>query len=291
LDVVRTDAPTVSRALTRRGALQAGAASAATAYFFLHPWAAQAAASAQGSADAPAYLLRSSYMALDNPIFAVAGTTLRLESVTDLPAASEVASLRDSEDAFALYFSGPGVTSLAPGTYQIRHSELGAFDLYVGQVGRPNSGERLEVVVNRVLSNKESRRTPPRGPKSTPNAAAGAPAAGTPAAETRATQPSAEAPKRDLPGESIRRIQVKRTKRGARCVVAFAGSADVRSVTAWLRRGDKLVAATTRNVYAGRLEFNLKAAKRLRKGSYAIDLMAVDSSGEQSYKRKRLTFR
>jgi hypothetical protein len=273
------DAPTHSRALTRRGALQAGAASAATAYFLLHPWAAQAAA-AGGSTDAPAYLLRSSYLGLENPTFAVGATTLRLEEVADLAAAPEVPSLRDAEDAFSLSFSGPGVGSLAPGTHQIRHSELGTFDLYVGQVGRANSDQRLEIVVNRVLSNKESRRTPPKPAPPT--------AAGARAAEPRTAESPGEEPKRTLPGESIKRIQVKRTKRGARCVVAFAGSADVRSVTAWLRRGDKVVAATSRNVYAGRLEFNLKTAKRPRKGSYDIDLMAVDSSGEQSYKRKRV---
>jgi hypothetical protein len=272
------DASTHSRALTRRGALQAGAAGAAGAYFFLHPWAAHAAAAAQGSADVPAYLLRSSYLGLDNPVFAAATTTLRLEEVADLPAARSVASLRDAEDAFALYFSGPGVGSLAPGTYQVRHSVLGAFDLYLGQVGRATKDQRLEVVVNRVLSNKESRRTPPKPAPA--RAGAAAPAAALPAQEQ----------KRSLPHDPIRRVQVKRTKRGARCVVAFAGSADVRSVTAWLRRGDKILAATSRNVYAGRVEFTLKTAKRPRKGTYDIDVMAVDSSGEQSYQRKRLTF-
>jgi hypothetical protein len=282
LDGVSRDLATNSRAFTRRGALQAGAATAAGAYFFLHPWAAHAVTAGQSSADVPAYLLRSSYLALDNPTFAVATTTLRLEEVADLPAAPGVASLRGSEDAFALYFSGPGVRKLAPGTHQIRHSELGAFDLYIGPVGQANGDQRLEVVVNRVLSKKESRRTPPK-PAAAPRAADGRGAADS-------LRTAAHDASRHLPGEPIRRIQVKRTKRGARCVVAFAGTADVRSVTAWLRRGDKIVAATTRNVYAGRLEFNLKAAKRPRKGAYDIDLMAVDSSGEQSYKRKRVKF-
>ncbi|MEA2445278.1 MAG: hypothetical protein QOJ12_2570 [Thermoleophilales bacterium] len=272
------EASTHSRALTRRGAIQAGAAGAAGAYFFLHPWAARAATGAQASADAPAYLLRSSYLALDNPIFALAGTTLRLEEVVDLSAAANVTSLRDAEDAFALHFSGPGVGSLAPGTYPVRHSELGAFDLYLGQIGQASNDQRAEVVVNRVLSNKDSRRTPPK--PAPPREGAAAPAAALAAQEQ----------KRSLPRDSIRRVNVKRTKRGARVVVAFAGSADVRSVTAWLRRGDKIVAATTRSVYAGKLEFNLKTAKRPRKGAYEIDLMAVDSSGEQSYTRKRLTF-
>jgi hypothetical protein len=285
LDGVSRDLATTSPALTRRGVLQAGAATAAGAYFFLHPWAAHAVTAGQSSADVPAYLLRSSYLALDNPTFAVAKTTLRLEEVADLPAAPGVASLRDSEDAFALYFSGPGVRSLAPGTHQIRHSELGAFDLYIGPVGQANGDQCLEVVVNRILTNKESRRTP--GKAAPPPRTAG----GTGAADSqRAAEPAAHEASRHLPGEPIRRIQVKRTKRGARCVVAFAGAADVRSVTAWLRRGDKIVAATTRNVYAGRLEFNLKTAKRPRKGAYDIDLMAVDSSGEQSYKRKRVKF-
>jgi hypothetical protein len=269
----RTEALEESSTLTRRQALQAGSVTAAAAFLLLHPWVSSAAAAAERSGDLPGYLLRSSYRDLVGTDFAVAGTTLRLESVDDLSAASNVASLRDSEDAFSLVFSGPGVGSLPNGIERLDHPDLGTFDLYVGHVGAPGQN-RVEVVVNRVLSNKESRRTPPRPQTSS-------------AAERRPTQPAPAEGHRKPP---IRHVKTTRTKRGLNCSVEFA-SGDVRSLTAWLQRGDRFVATAERTVRGHRLRFNVKSPRRLRKGSYVLILIAIDAAGEQTSLRKSLTLR
>jgi hypothetical protein len=65
----------------------------------------------------------------------------------------------------------------------------------------------------------------------------------------------------------------------------------VRELTAWLQRGDRVVAATSRRVKRSRVEFNLKSAKRLRKGGYEVVLMATAADGEQSYMAKRVKLR
>lgn len=265
--------------LTRRRALQAGGGAAAAAFFLLHPWASAAAAAAEGSNGVPGHLLRSSYMGLDNPEFAVGGSTLRLEAVGDLASAPTVRSLRDTEDAFSLVFSGPGVTSLSEGTQRIRHSALGEFDLCVGRVGPPGPDQRIEVVVNRVLSNTESRRTAPKPSKRS----SGSDASGVDA-DGKIMDPG----KRRKP--PIRQVKSHRTKRGLKCAVELAPD-DVAEMTAWLWRGDKVVAATTRKVRGHRVAFTVKPARRLRKGSYELDLMATLADGEQSHLRKKLILR
>jgi hypothetical protein len=44
-------------------------------------------------------------------------------------------------------------------------------------------------------------------------------------------------------------------------------------------------------VRAKRLRFNVKPARRLRRGSYELVLMATDAAGEQTFLIKRLTLR
>src|SRR5690349_15393295 len=111
--------------LTRRQALQAGGTAAAAAIVFLHPWATAVARAADGSDAVPNYLLRSAWRDLSDPVLRAGNVTLRLESVSDLPAAPNVPSLVDSEDAFLLTFSGPASIDDGGAPLRVRNSELG----------------------------------------------------------------------------------------------------------------------------------------------------------------------
>src|SRR5688572_3115281 len=179
--------------LTRRRALQAGAGGAAAAFLLMNPVAARAVAAAEGTSDIPAYLLRSSYVGLSNPLFAAGGTTLRLERVGDVTAADAVTALRHSEDTFALTFSG----QLDRGIHEIRHPELGTFYLYVDRAGKPGAGEQLQVIVNRLPNDR--RRTP-----QAPSTSSGSPSA-------RSGSSADSGPSRaERDDQSIRSVTVKR---------------------------------------------------------------------------------
>jgi len=267
--------------LTRRQALQAGGAGAAAAVVLLHPWVSAVARAAESSGPVPKYLLRSTWLELSNPYFQADGVTLRLESVGDLASAPWVPSLADSEDAFSLVFSGAGADQLGDGPVRLRHPDLGSFNLYVG--GNGGSGSH-EAVVNRVLSNTESRRTPPR-PPSRP-------------ADERSSAASGESPGQDVPGQAkhakrvFRDVEVKRTKHGAKCVVELFRSAEVESVAAWLKRDDELLAAASRKATGKRVALNLRPQRKgLRAGVYVVDVSAIDGDGEQYSKRVRLRVR
>jgi hypothetical protein len=272
--------------LTRRQALQAGGATAAAAFAFLHPWATAVARAADGSSDVPKHLLRSSYVDLSNKEFATGAGVLRLEGVSDLPAAAQVASFVDSEDAFALVFSGPSTAAAGPVT--LRHSDLGTFDMYVGPRGDDG---RYGVVVNRVLSNKESRRTPPKPAKPSP-APVVPPDQGL---DTRTGAPAAPAaasgPKPKRRNKVIRSVETKRTKRGAKVVVELDPSADIRELTGWLKRDERVVATNSLKVRRKRAAFNLKPGRKLRNGVYQLTLIAVDADGDQHARNVRVRLR
>jgi hypothetical protein len=252
---------------------------------FLHPWATAVARAADGSGDVPKHLLRSSYRDLSNKDFATDAGVLRLESVGDLPAAAQVRSFVDSEDAFALVFSGPGTVSTGP--VALRHSELGSFDMYIGDRG-PDG--HYQVVVNRVLSNRESRRTPPKPAKAADPAPAPPPDEGL---DTRTGAPASAAaatsgPKPKRRNKTIRSVETKRTKHGAKVVVELAPKTDVTELTGWLTRDQKIVATATRKVHGKRVAFNLKPGKRLRKGVYQLQLIAHAADGEQYSRHVRV---
>ncbi len=281
--------PAVASDLTRRQALQAGGTAAAAAIVFLHPWTSAVARAGDGS-DVPKHLLRSSWRDLRNPELRAGNIVLRLESVGDLPAAPNVASLVDSEDAFMLTFSGPKEIDTQGAPLTVRHAELGTFDIGIGTGGDGH----YNAVVNRVLSNRESRRTPPRPARPSPvtdlpadeghDTRTGAP-------EATASTPAARAkPKRR--NKVIRKVETKRAKHGAKCVVELAGSADITEVSAWLRRDDRIVATASRRAHGKRVAFNLKGAKkRLRKGLYELDVIAFDEDGEQYARKVRVRLR
>jgi len=210
----------------------------------------------------------------------------RLKGLERPPAAPNVASLVDSEDAFVLTFSGPESVAPPGVPLQVRHDELGTFDIAVGQGGEGT----YQAVVNRVLSDRESRRTPPRpsrplAGKMVPNdeghdTDTGAPEAGDGGAK----------PKRR--NDVIRSVEAKRTKHGAKCVIELSRSGDLSKVMAWLERDDRIVATASRRVYGKRAAFNLKGAKkRLRKGVYELTVIALDDDGEQHGRNVRVRFR
>lgn len=279
--------PAVASDLTRRQALQAGGGAAAAAIVFLHPWASAVARAADGS-DVPKHLLRSSWRDLRDRELHAGGIRLRFESVSDLPAASNVSSLVDSEDAFLLTFSGPKSLITFGEPLQVRHAELGTFDIAVGAGGEDG---RYYAVVNRVLSNRESRRTPPRPGRPSPvsdlpvdeghDTRTGAPEAGASGASGRAK------PKRR--NKVIRTVETRRTKHGAKCVVELSSAGDIDSLSAWLKHDDRIVASASRRVQGKRIAFNLKGAKkRMRKGVYELTVIAVGDDGEQYARNVRV---
>lgn len=263
--------PSGTSDLTRRQAIQAGGSAATAAFLFLH-WPAAAGAA---SREAPNYLLRSAWRDLQAPHLRAGPSILKLERVGDLSAAPTVPALRNSQDAFSLVLSGPRGLGTGGKPLRMSHSGLGTFDLFVSPIG----DGRYEAVVNRVMSNRESRRTPPRPSRRRP--APGAASTGTAA-------PAAE-PKRK---RAIRKVRAARKRGGAKVVVDLAPSARVEELTVWLRRGDKVVAAATKNVSGDkRAALTLKRRKRLRKGNYEIYVMATERDGEQTYRRVRTRLR
>ena len=276
--------------LTRRQALQAGGTAAAAAIVFLHPWTSAVARAADGSERVPKHLLRSSWRDLSNPELRAGNVLLRFETVSDLPAAPNVPSLVDSEDAFLLTFSGPKTVGPLSGPLQVRHAELGTFDIAIG----PGGDGTYTAVVNRVLSNKESRRTPPRPSRPAPvvdlpvdeghDTRTGAPEAAASAAPHRAR------PKRR--NTVIRRVQTKRTKHGAKCVVELAHSKELDELSAWLKHDGRIVASATRRIRGKRVAFNLKGRKkRFRKGVYELTVIALGDDGDQHARNVRVRFR
>jgi hypothetical protein len=274
--------------LTRRQALQAGGTAAAAAIVFLHPWTTAIARAADGS-DAPKHLLRSAWRDLSDPELRAGDVLLRLESVGDLPAAPEVRSLRDSEDAFLLTFSGPKTIGSPGAPLHVRHAELGSFDI---AIGAGSDDGTYYAVVNRVLSNTESRRTPPRP--------ANPPAAATPPVDEGHDTRSGASPSVDEAhtthvkrrNKVIRSVEVRRAKHGAKVVVELAPSAHASELTAWLKREERIVASASRRVHGKRVAMNLKGSKkRFRKGVYELTVIAVDRDGDQHARNVRVRLR
>jgi hypothetical protein len=248
-------------------------------------------AHAADGSDVPKHLLRSSWRDLSNPELRAGSVTLRFEAVSDLPAAPNVASLVDSEDAFLLTFSGPKTIVTFGEPLNVRHAELGSFDIAVGPGG--NDGTYY-AVVNRVLSNKESRRTPPRPSRP-------APVAELPVDEGHDTRTGA--PESAAAGASaghrvkrrnkvIRRVETKRTKHGAKCVVELAGAGDLDSLSVWLKQDNRIVASASRRVHGKRVAVNLRGKKkRLRQGVYELTVIALGDDGDQHARNVRVRFR
>jgi hypothetical protein len=134
-----------STSLTRRTLLRTGAIATAT-LVGLRPWAPAHAAAA------PGHLLRSSYTGLEGRRVAAGPVELRLLSVSDVAGAAVDRSLRGSEDAFALTFSGPLETVLGAGTHSLRNADLGAFELFLSPIEQPRADRRYEAVIDRSVA-------------------------------------------------------------------------------------------------------------------------------------------
>jgi len=266
--------PTGASELTRRQVLQAGGAGATAAFLLLHlPATAGAARGANN------HLLRSTWRDLETTNLRSGSSVLRLESVGDMSAAPNVASLRNSEDAFSLVFSGPRGLGHSAKPLRVTNGELGTFDLFVS----PLDDGKYEAVVNRVLSNRESRRTPPRRKRSTGKAGQdGSPDSSRPSADTE-----------PLTERAIRKVRIGRKGSAAKVVIDLAPSAGVNEVAVWLKRDGKVIAAGTKKVRKKRRATLMlkKRRGRIRKGLYEVDVMALERDGEQTHRRVRKRLR
>ena len=234
----------------------------------------------------PKHLLRSSWRDLSDPELRAGIATFRLESVSDLPAAPNVASLVDSEDAFLLTFSGPKAIASPGVPMHVRHAELGSFDIAVG----PGGDGHYHAVVNRGAQQ----------PGEPADAAAARPAFPDRAAAGRRgprhthRRAGVSGSGRRLPSarcrnKVIRKVEAKRAKHGAKCVVELDSPADIDELTAWLKRDDRIVATASRRVRGKRVAFNLKGGKkRFRNGVYELSVIALGEDGEQHARNVRV---
>ena len=111
----------------------------------LRPWAAAPAVAAGP------HLVRSSWAGLVQQSFAVGSVELRLHAVADVAGAARDRSLKGSEDAFALTFSGPAAEALESGIHTLSHPALGPFELFISPVERPGTDRIYEAVIDRSV--------------------------------------------------------------------------------------------------------------------------------------------
>jgi hypothetical protein len=132
--------------LTRRQVLELAAAAWLTAVL-----GRVATARAAGvDAVAPGYLRRASWVPLTGTAVGVAGVTLLLAEVADLP------HLAGRDDAFGLQLTG-AAGALPGGIHPFRHAALGSFDLFLSPVDTVSGGvQRYEVVVDRSIGVPDS---------------------------------------------------------------------------------------------------------------------------------------
>jgi hypothetical protein len=255
-------------ALTRRGLLQAGGVASFAALAGGRPWAPAAARAA--SAASP--FARSTYTGITGTDFAVGGQTLRLVSVSDLPAAATDTKLAGSEDAFSLILTGPAGSRLPQEVQAFSHPQIGSFELFVVPVDAATSDQLYEVVVNSWM--------PPRKPK--------------PAAPHAAPNAGAAKPKpKHVPKPAVRRISLRRLRRGLACKLTLGPKTEVAVVAAWLMRGERVVAAASKRHLRGRerVALELPSRHRVRKGRYHLVVLTQDRKGRQEYKRQLVVVR
>jgi hypothetical protein len=247
--------------VTRRRLLQVGGIGGAALLLGVRPWS-PASASAAGSRD---YLLRSSYENLTTPEFAMSGGgTAQLLRVSDLVGGKQLAG---SEDAFALEFSSS--RPLDQGMQTLSHPELGRFDLFMAPDAPLGTRSSFSVVVNRSVG------ATPRPPK--PPASRSAQSAKTPQSEQR--------------HEVVRRIALRRSRKGLVCDVQLDPGERVEHVSVWLMRGDRLVASATRKPHGHHAVLRLRTKRRARRGAYTVAVVAGGPHGAQYGRRKSVALR
>ena len=143
------------RALTRGGLIKAGAATA----FALGLGGVSRAVGGAEAADlaasgiatpgaGPRHLRAATYPPLVGTTFTLrrpGARALRLKLI-------DATTLDGAGESFSLLFHVPGRVRVDSDTYRFEHPALGAFDLFVGPVGRGVKGQDLEAVVNRIAT-------------------------------------------------------------------------------------------------------------------------------------------
>lgn len=270
--------------MTRRRLLASGGVAGAAAIVGVRPWNAEQAQAATDDYGVNAYLVRSSFVALDDHEFRLTGdggsTTLRLEALSDI----QGDNLAGSEDAFSLLFST--TTPVEQGVYRFSHVVLGEYDLFTSPVGGDGY---YEVLVNRSVNAPKHYPKPPRS-AATPGPAAGPdPDEPTPPAEPTPQRARERHAKRIKPSLHVKRIAARRLARGVVAEVALSPEADVKRVTVWLMRGDRSVAGdSVRDPHGRHVAVKLPMRHRLRGGRYILWVATVDRRGREQFTRKDL---
>ena len=127
--------------LTRRRFLELGAA----AYLTVVLGEVASARAAGLDPQVAGYLRRGSWVPLVGENVSVAGVTLQLDEVADLP------RLAGRDDAFGLEFTGPA-GAVQSGIHEFRQAQLGTFVMFVSPVDTVlGSDSRYEAVVDRSV--------------------------------------------------------------------------------------------------------------------------------------------
>lgn len=253
-----------SSTLTRRSFLRTGAVATAAA-FAGRAWAPPGAKAAGG------HLRRSSYAGRIGQGFAVGSPELRLLSVSDLAGAAVDKSLAGSEDAFALTFAGPLDPALEASAHAFRHGALGTFELFVAPVEQPRGDRRYEAVVDRSVGAPKS---PARRAQQQAPATAAAPAAAFAAAPRSA--------------RLLRRVALRRTRRGARAEIVLWPGVDMTRLHGRLLRRGKTVGIAASDVRGRRAVLRFRSGRALPAGSYTLLITVVDAAGLPATRRKRI---
>lgn len=267
---------TTSTELTRRRLVQIGAAGAAT--FLIGSrggieGVAKAAANGNG-------LRRSDYLGLSSSGFTASvdggSHALELVGVEDLPIASQVPALVNSDDAFSLLFEGSG-PSFPQGIRELNHPQLGKLSLFVVPVERRTGDQAYEVIVDRTV-------------KIPGLEEGGGPQAVNPGARAE-TAPSRKVAAAGV-GPSLRRASLRRSGSGKRLLadVQLSNAAGVVSVRATLLRRGRVVAMASAGSSRGRSLLRFGARAPLNPASYQLSLVMLDRTGRATALRKAVRF-
>jgi hypothetical protein len=236
--------PTTANGVTRRSLLQTGGGAMLVALVGGGPWSVAKALAADA---VPAHLRRSTYLPLVGSTFTAGSHALRLEAVTG-----------DREDVFGLTFTG---APLEQGIHELRHSQLGAFSLFVAPVG---AARDQQAVIDRSVT------LPQAAPAPTAPATQGTvpPVAG-------ATEGTVPPVARHRP--MLRHARMRRAGHGLRCEVALRHA--VKRVELRLLRGGRTVAKGHRKLRGARAAVRMATRHRLPAGEYQLLVVTTDLKG------------
>jgi hypothetical protein len=247
--------PTTANGVTRRSLLQTGGGAMLVALVGGGPWSVAKALAADA---VPAHLRRSTYLPLVGSTFTAGSHALRLEAVTG-----------DREDVFGLTFTG---APLEQGIHELRHSQLGAFSLFVAPVG---AARDQQAVIDRSVT------LPQAAPAPTAPATQGTvpPVAG---ATEGTVPPVAGATAGTVPPVArhrpmLRHARMRRAGHGLRCEVALRHA--VKRVELRLLRGGRTVAKGHRKLRGARAAVRMATRHRLPAGEYQLLVVTTDLKG------------